>query len=68
MFLGQTDAARAIYLKYRGQKVGDVTWEDEVKGDFADLRKHGLSNPLMDEIEKDFTAPVAKNAAGGKGT
>jgi len=27
-----------------------------VLGDFADLRKHGLTHPLMDEIEKLFAA------------
>jgi tetratricopeptide (TPR) repeat protein len=56
MFLGRIDEARALYLKYRGQK--DVqdgkSWEAVVLEDFADLRKAGLTNPLMDEIEKQF--------------
>lgn len=55
MFLGKVDQAREIYLRYRGQKSnGDKLWEADVKDDFADLRKHGLTNPLMDEIEKVF--------------
>jgi hypothetical protein len=31
-----------------------MTWEQQVLLDFADLRKAGLTNPLMDEIEKTF--------------
>jgi tetratricopeptide (TPR) repeat protein len=58
MFLGRTDEARALYLKYRGVK--DVTdgkpWIAVILEDFADLRKKGLTNPLMDEIEKLFTS------------
>ena len=54
MFLGRTDEARALYLKYRGRK--DVSegksWETVVQEDFAELRKAGLSDPLMDTIEK----------------
>jgi hypothetical protein len=58
MFLGRTDEARALYLKYRGRK--DVSegksWEIVVQEDFAQLRKVGLSDPLMDAIEKLFNA------------
>ena len=59
MFLGRTDEARALYLKYRGQK--DVSsdgkpWEAVVLGDFAEFRNAELTNPLMDEIEKLFTS------------
>jgi len=58
MFLGRTDEARALYLKYRGRK--DVSegksWETVVQEDFAELRKAGLSDPLIDAIEKLFKA------------
>jgi eukaryotic-like serine/threonine-protein kinase len=58
MFLNRTDEARALYLKYRDQK--DVqagkSWPTVILDDFAELRKAGLSNPLMDEIEKGFKA------------
>ena len=58
MFLGRTDEARALYLKYRGRE--DVfegkSWETVVLADFAELRKAGLSDPLMDTIEKLFKA------------
>ncbi|HEY6466748.1 MAG TPA: hypothetical protein VIY69_12195, partial [Candidatus Acidoferrales bacterium] len=69
MFLGRIDEARALYLKYRGQKnvlsngkpweavvLGDFVGEAVVLGDFVELRKAGLTNPLMDEIEKLFTS------------
>lgn len=55
MFLGRTDEARALYLKYRGTPLRkDKPWEAAVLEDFAAFRKAGLSNPLMDEIEKEF--------------
>ena len=58
MFLGRTAAARELYLKYRGTKnvPGEKSWETVILDDFADLRKAGLSNPLMDEIEKEFSS------------
>jgi tetratricopeptide (TPR) repeat protein len=59
MFLGRTDEARALYLKYRGQKDASPDakpWEAIVLGDFDEFRKAGLTNPLMDEIEKLFTS------------
>jgi hypothetical protein len=56
MFLDRVDEARALYLKYRGTKnvVGEKSWEAAVLEDFAELRKAGLTHPLMDEIEKQF--------------
>jgi tetratricopeptide (TPR) repeat protein len=60
MFLSRVDEARAIYLKYRGrQKVQGVkSWEAVVLEDFAELRKAGLTHPLMDEIAQAFPAKV----------
>jgi tetratricopeptide (TPR) repeat protein len=59
MFLGRVGEARAVYLKYRAQKIDQngKSWEAAVLEDFAELRKAGLANPLMDEIEKLFEAP-----------
>ena len=55
MFLGRTDEARTLYLKYRGQKFSDgKAWQAVVLSDFVEFRKAGLTNPLMDEIEKTF--------------
>jgi PQQ-dependent catabolism-associated CXXCW motif protein len=60
MFLGRVDEARKVYLEFRGKKAhGEKSWEDMIAGDFADLRKHGLSQPLMDELEKIFEASAA---------
>jgi tetratricopeptide (TPR) repeat protein len=56
MFLGRLDEARALYLRYRGEKKvqGDKSWEAVVIEDFAGLRKAGLTHPLMDEIGSTF--------------
>jgi tetratricopeptide (TPR) repeat protein len=55
MFLGRTDDARALYLKYRDQKLPNgETWETGVLGDFVEFRKAGLADPLMNTIEKAF--------------
>ena len=58
MFLGRVEEARALYLKYRGRKdvLDGESWEAVTIGDFATLRKAGLSSPLMDEVEKLFTS------------
>jgi hypothetical protein len=57
MFLNRADEARALYLKYRGEKKvhGEKSWEAVVLEDFAELRKAELSHPLMDEIESKFS-------------
>ena len=52
MFLERTKEAKAIYLAHRGEKLGDGrNWNDVVKEDFGELRKAGLTHPLMAEIE-----------------
>ena len=57
MFLNHIDEARALYLKYRGRTLQDgKRWEAVILEDFADLRKAGLTNPLMDEIQKLFAS------------
>jgi tetratricopeptide (TPR) repeat protein len=58
MFLDRTDEARTIYLRYRGatDAVIGASWEAAIVKNFAVLRKAGLTNPLMDEIEKLFTS------------
>jgi tetratricopeptide (TPR) repeat protein len=56
MFLGRADEARLLYLRYRSEKdvLNGKSWETKVIEDFDELQKAGLSNPLMDEIEKRF--------------
>lgn len=58
MFLGRVEEARALYLKYRGEENVDEgkSWETTVLDDFAELRKAGLTHPLMIEIEQRFAA------------
>jgi hypothetical protein len=58
MFLGRVDEARALYLRYRGQRAhenDDEVWEAVIVDDFVEIRKAGLSHPLMDEIESKFS-------------
>jgi tetratricopeptide (TPR) repeat protein len=58
MFLGREDEARALYLRYRGEKnvQGEKSWEAATIADFAEMRAAGLVHPLMDEIERRFAA------------
>ena len=58
MFLGRVDEARTLYLRYRGEKIGEdgKLWETVILEDFAELGKAGLTHPLMNEIEKRFAA------------
>lgn len=57
MFLGRTEEARAIYLGHRRDGYPDgKSWDDGTRADFAEMRKAGLHDPLMDEIEKTFAA------------
>jgi predicted Zn-dependent protease len=65
MFLDRQQEARALYLRYRGEKnvhgeknaQAGKSWETVILGDFAEVRKAGLTRPLMSEIEKTFSAP-----------
>ena len=53
VFLGRPEEARALYLTHKGQLMsGDdsTPWERVIAKDFADLRKTGLSRPMMEDI------------------
>ena len=54
MFSGREDQAQELYVKYRGQKVGNELWETIVLADFNKYRQAGRSHPLMDKIERLF--------------
>lgn len=56
MFLGRIEEARALYLRYRGEKNvwKQYSWRDLASAQFAELRAAGLARPLMDEIEQRF--------------
>jgi len=51
MFLGRNEEAKSIYLKERGATVNGKPWAQVIFEDFAALRKAGITNPLMAEIE-----------------
>jgi len=55
MFLGRDEEARTLYLRYRDEtNVLGKPWDAVILGDFAEIRKAGLMNPLIDEITKLF--------------
>jgi tetratricopeptide (TPR) repeat protein len=55
MLVGRTEEARKIYMDYRGKITQGPTWEQSVKDDFAALRKVGIQDALMTEIEGAFS-------------
>ena len=57
MFLGREQEARALYLKYQGQRAeGFGLWEEVILKDFDEFEKAGLKHPLMDEIRAAFSS------------
>ncbi len=52
MFLGQAQAARAFYTRYKGRRVaeGGKLWEEVILEDFAELEKRGLKHRQMTEV------------------
>ena len=55
MFLGHDDEAQDLYLRYRGQKIGDAWWETAVLAAFKSFHQKGRLHQLMDKIEKLFS-------------
>jgi hypothetical protein len=53
LFLGRTEEAMAAYVGHKGQYVGSQgKWENAVRADFADFRKHGLDDPRLAQVER----------------
>jgi CHAT domain-containing protein len=53
LFLGRLDAAKAAYLRHKGEDDPEQgRWEAIVGADFAELRAHGIANRHMAEIER----------------
>jgi len=53
LFLGRSESAKAIYLRYKGEDVPNHgRWEAVIGADFAELREHGIVNRQMAEIER----------------
>jgi tetratricopeptide (TPR) repeat protein len=53
MFLGRAQAARALYLRYKGRALKDngKLWEQTVLDDFKEFEEHGLKHRQMAEIK-----------------
>jgi predicted Zn-dependent protease len=53
MFLGRTKEARALYLRYKGQRIekDGKLWEEAVLDDFQEFEKRGLKQALTAEIK-----------------
>jgi tetratricopeptide (TPR) repeat protein len=57
MFLGREEEAKSLYLAHKREPVEEEDnklWERVVATDFADLRKAGLTHPMMADIEKEL--------------
>lgn len=54
MFIGNSEEARELYLRYRGHKIGEAAWETVVLADFKKFREAGRATLLMADIEALF--------------
>ena len=55
MFLERSEEAQALYLVHKGKPISEQDsrlWERVITDDFAQLRKAGLTHPMMTDIEK----------------
>lgn len=58
LFLDRGAEAKALYLAHKGKPITSEdkrTWEEVISEDFAELRKAGLTHPMMAEIEKELS-------------
>ena len=53
MFLGRRREARALYLRYKGQRLGknERLWEETILDDFKEFEKRGLKHRQIAEIK-----------------
>jgi TPR repeat protein len=57
MFLERGEDSKAIYLAYKGKPMSKQDarlWERVIADDFAELRRAGLTHPMMADIEKEL--------------
>jgi tetratricopeptide (TPR) repeat protein len=55
MFLERGEDSKALYLAHKGTSLwGTQLWERAIADDFAELRKAGLTHPMMADIEKEL--------------
>jgi CHAT domain-containing protein len=53
LLLGRRDAAKAVYLRHKGEDDPEQgRWEAVIGADFAEMREHGIANRHMAEIER----------------
>jgi tetratricopeptide (TPR) repeat protein len=66
MFLGRAEEARSIYFRYQPQQKvrGEKSWEALLRQDFTELRKAGLTHPLMGEVENTFSVMPVHPGSG----
>jgi TPR repeat protein len=60
MFLGREENAKALYLAHKGKAVSSgqsAAWERVIVEDFAELRKAGLTHPMMADVERELGVP-----------
>jgi tetratricopeptide (TPR) repeat protein len=63
LFLGRTQEAEAVFLANGGKKMNstaNLIWEDSVFGDYAALRKEGVTSPDAERIGSLMTAQQDK--------
>ena len=69
MFLGRGKEAEALYLAHKGERISEDDrrlWESVIAKDFADLRKAGLTHPMMADIEQKLgVSPDRDRERGG---
>ena len=55
-YLNRRAEASALYLSHAKDKIADMnkSWRQTILDDFVELRKAGLTHPLMAEIEAAF--------------
>jgi tetratricopeptide (TPR) repeat protein len=57
MFLDRQTECRALYLAHKGKPMSvqdSSLWERVIANDFAELRKAGLTHPMMADIEREL--------------
>jgi Flp pilus assembly protein TadD len=50
LLTGRYEAAKDIYVKNKGQYVGNKSWEAVINEDFNELRKRGIYHPDMERV------------------
>jgi Sel1 repeat len=58
MFMGHNQESDALYLAHKGERMSEDDnrpWESTIAKDFADLRKAGVTHPMMVDIERKLS-------------